>query len=93
MQGDGTNPDFWSRASGLAGELEWVILAMPVHQANMAAAEHLRDIGYAGRIASTTKYTDEAAELERLGVEFTFNVYDEAGTGFAGNLRRRFTEA
>ncbi len=88
--GDGTNPDFWSRARGLAQQLEWVILTMPAHQANLAAALRLRELGYTGRIAVTTKFPDEAAELEQHGVEFAFNIYAEAGTGFANDLRRRF---
>jgi predicted Kef-type K+ transport protein len=91
--GDGTNPDFWSRAHGLAQQLEWVILTMPSHQANISAAEQLRELGYTGHIAATTKYPDEAAELQKLGVEFAFNIYAEAGTGFAGDLRRRFSSA
>ncbi|MBT8062851.1 MAG: cation:proton antiporter, partial [Gammaproteobacteria bacterium] len=91
VMGDGTNPDFWSRARGLAQQLEWVILTMPVHQANLAAALHLRELGYTGRIASTTKFRDEAKELEKHGVEFAFNIYAEAGTGFANDLRRRFS--
>ncbi len=93
VRGDGTNPDFWSRARGLAQQLDWVILTMPVHRANMAAARSLNEMGYTGRIAATTKYPDEAAELEQQGVEFAFNIYAEAGTGFAGDLRRRFSEA
>ena len=91
--GDGTNPDFWSRAPGLAHRLQWVLLALPSHRANLAVAERLRELGFKGRIAATTKYPDEAAELERLGVEFAFNIYAEAGTGFANDLRRRFAGA
>lgn len=88
--GDGTNPDFWSRAPNLSRQLEWVILAMPSHPANLAAAAQLRELGYNGRIAATTKYPDQAAELEALGVEFAFNIYAEAGAGFASDLRVRF---
>ncbi|MDX1697637.1 MAG: cation:proton antiporter family protein, partial [Thiohalobacterales bacterium] len=91
VMGDGTNPDFWSRAQGLAQQLEWVILAMPVHQANLMAAQQLREIGYTGRIAAITKFADEAAELEQHGVEFAFDIYAEAGIGFANDLRRRFS--
>ena len=57
----------------------------------MMAAERLREHGYTGRIAATTKYPDEAAALQKLGVEFAFNIYSEAGTGFADDLRRRFS--
>lgn len=88
--GDGTNPDFWSRVPNLTRQLEWVILAMPSHPANLAAAEQLRELGFKGHIAATTKYPDQAAELEDLGVEFAFNIYAEAGAGFANDLRLRF---
>jgi len=75
VQGDATNPDFWSRAPGLIEQLKWVILTLPSHQANMAAVMRLRELGYAGRIATTTKFPEEVTELEKLGVEFAFNIY------------------
>jgi hypothetical protein len=90
VQGDATNPDFWSRAEGFASQLDWVLLTMPSHQANLAAAARLRDQGFSGHIAATTKYPDEAQELQRHGVEFAFNIYAEAGAGFASDVRQRF---
>lgn len=91
VRGDATNPDFWTRAPGLANQLEWVILALPRHPANMAAAERLREIGFTGRIASVTKFHDEIEDLKKLGVEFVFNIYAEAGKGFAADLKQHFT--
>lgn len=89
VQGDATNPDFWARAPGLVHQLKWVMLTMHSHQANMAAATRLRELGYTGKIAATTQYPDEAAELEQLGVDFAFDIYSEAGIGFANDLRQR----
>ena len=43
-------------------------------------------MGYQGSIAATTKYHDEEEELKALGVESTFNIYTEAGLGFANEL-------
>ncbi len=87
--GDATNPDFWSRAPGLADKLKWVILALPKHPANLAAAERLREIKFDGRIASTTKFQDEIASLKQLGVDYVFNIYAEAGKGFALDLKQQ----
>jgi predicted Kef-type K+ transport protein len=87
ISGDATNPDFWTRAPELLDELEWVLLALPVHKANMDAVLRLREMGYSGRIAATAKYRDEEEELNALGVEHTFNIYTEAGLGFANELR------
>ncbi|MEJ2576798.1 MAG: cation:proton antiporter [Gammaproteobacteria bacterium] len=91
VTGDATNPDFWSRAEGLAGHLDWVLLTMPAHHANLAAAQRLRERGFAGKIAATTKYPDEAEELERAGVDLTFNIYAEAGLGFANSLQQHLS--
>ncbi|MDH3687927.1 MAG: cation:proton antiporter [Gammaproteobacteria bacterium] len=90
INGDATNPDFWSRAPTLIKGLEWVLLTLPNHQANMAAAKQLKEMGYRGRIAATSKFADEEEQLKEIGVEFTFNIYAEAGTGFANDLKRRF---
>ncbi len=88
VMGDATNPDFWLRAPGLADKLKWVILALPQHPANLAAAERLQEIKFRGKIASTTKFHDEIESLQNLGVEFVFNIYAEAGKGFAVDLRQ-----
>ncbi len=89
IQGDGTNADFWSRVHGLVSGLEWVVLAMPSHRANLSAASRLRERHYRGRIAATMRYPDEGPALEELGVEFAFDLHTEAGLGFAEHLRRR----
>lgn len=85
--GDATNPDFWTRAPQLLNGLEWVLLTLPTHKANMDAALRLREMGYEGRIAATTKFRDEEEALKAIGVEHTFNIYTEAGLGFANELQ------
>jgi predicted Kef-type K+ transport protein len=90
--GDPTNPDFWSRVED-ASHLEWVLFAMPSHPSNLLAVEQLRDCGYRGRIAATSWYPEEAEELEKAGVEFAFNIYQEAGEGLASDLRRRVADS
>lgn len=45
VSGDATNPDFWDRAPELIDGLEWVLLALPTHKANMNAALRLRERG------------------------------------------------
>ena len=87
VSGDATNPDFWDRAPELIDGLEWVLLTLPTHKANMNAALRLKERGYSGRIAATTKYRDEEDALKDIGVEYTFNIYTEAGLGFANELQ------
>ncbi len=87
VSGDATNPDFWTRAPELLDGLEWVLLTLPRHKANMNAALRLKEMGYRGRIAATTKYRDEEDALKAIGVERTFNIYTEAGLGFANELQ------
>jgi len=87
VTGDATNPDFWVRAPELVSGLEWVLLTLPTHRANMNAALHLKKMGYQGQIAATTKYPDEEDDLKAIGVDHTFNIYTEAGLGFANELQ------
>ena len=87
VTGDATNPDFWDRAPELIDGLEWVLLTLPTHKANMNAALRLKERGSRGSIAATTKYRDEEDALKAIGVEHTFNIYTEAGLGFANELQ------
>ncbi|MDH3632491.1 MAG: cation:proton antiporter [Gammaproteobacteria bacterium] len=88
ISGDATNPDFWTRARGLLDGLEWVMLTLPSHRANVAAAKRLQQMGYNGRIAATSKFPDEEQELRDIGVDLAFNIYTEAGLGFATGLKK-----
>ena len=88
--GDATDPEFWSRAEGLVERLDWVLLTMSAHEANLAAVNRLRERGFTGRIAATSTYPDDAQDLRDLGVEFAFDVFAEAGAGFASDVTGRF---
>lgn len=82
--GDATDAEFWEKLR--PGEVKLVMLAMPSHSENMAAAERLSTSGYSGQTAATVKYADEIADLEALGVQAAFNIYAEAGVGFADHV-------
>ncbi len=90
--GDATDPEFWSRTEDLVHRLDWVLLTMASHEANLAAVERLRARGFTGRIVATSRYPDQAVELRQLGVGLVFDVYAEAGSGFASDLHRRFEQ-
>lgn len=87
VNGDATNPDFWTRTPELIDGLEWVLLTLPTHTANMNAVLRLKEMGYRGRIAATSKFSDEEDSLKSIGVDHTFNIYTGAGLGFANELR------
>ena len=42
---DPTDPDFWARVKLKEAKTRMVLLAMPKHQANLAASRHLLDVG------------------------------------------------
>lgn len=89
VEGDATDPEFWSRTEDLLARLEWVLLTMASHEANVAAVERLRTRGYRGRLVATSRYPDQAQELRDLGVDVVFDVFTEAGSGFAADLETR----
>ncbi|MDD2819276.1 MAG: cation:proton antiporter [Candidatus Nanopelagicales bacterium] len=90
--GDATDPEFWSRTDGLVEHLSWVLLTMSSHEANVAAVELLRERGFVGKIAATSTFPDDAQDLRNLGVDLAFDVYAEAGAGFAAHLSQRIAE-
>jgi predicted Kef-type K+ transport protein len=89
VMGDATDPEFWSRTEDLLDRLEWVLLTMSTHEATVAAVERLQVRGYSGRLVATSRYPDQAQELRDLGVDVVFDVFTEAGAGFAADLTWR----
>ncbi len=84
--GDLTDFDFCERVSGI----RFMLLTLPNHSENLIAAKQMKSAGYAGRLAATTKFDDETNDLENAGVEAAFNIYSEAGAGFADHVGKRF---
>ena len=80
VQADASDPDFW-RLVNLT-EVELVMLALTNHQENMLVADLLIDLGYRGQVAAVVRFSEDAAELEQHGIS-TFDLYAEAGAGFA----------
>lgn len=87
LRGDVTNPEFWAQSPELLHGLQWVLLTLPTQKANMDAATRLMEMGFSGNLAAATRFRDEEEPLKALGVKHTFNIYAEAGLGFANELQ------
>lgn len=85
ISGDATDPDFWERILDTAN-VKLVLLAMPHHQGNQTALEQLKAINYQGQIAAIAEYQDQLDILRESGVDAAFNIYSEAGSGFARHV-------
>ena len=86
VRGSVTDPDFWERFHIDYTRVGLVMLAMPSHLENLYAAGQLRNLGYRGRLAAIARYPDEVAALQAAGVDSAFNLYAEAGAGFAEDV-------
>ena len=82
LLGDPSDGDFWEKVEQ-DHKIQLVMLALPKLQANLDALERLREISFQGRIIATAKYSDEEERLHQAGATTVFNIYTEAGTGFA----------
>ncbi|MFC1681439.1 cation:proton antiporter [Pseudomonadota bacterium] len=85
MRGAPSNADFWETVHK-DHSIDLVLLALPNLASNLDALEQLREIDFKGRIAATARYPDEEAALRKAGATAVFNIYAEAGSGFAGHV-------
>ena len=88
MRGDPSDADFWELVQRVPS-IDLVMLALPTLTANLDALKQLREIGFEGGIAATARYPDEEARLREAGATAVFNIYAEAGSGFAGHVQAR----
>jgi glutathione-regulated potassium-efflux system ancillary protein KefC len=86
IRGSATDPDFWSRIQLDFERVNLILLAMPGAQENLFAARQLKEVGYNGKLAAVAKYADEIEALRQAGVHAAFNLYAEAGAGFAEHV-------
>lgn len=86
---DASDPDFWHRVA--LDKVELIMLALTNHQENMLVARLLERMGYKNKIAAVVRFQEEAADLEDMGIE-AFNLYAQAGEGFASMAARGLLE-
>ena len=89
VHGDACDPDFWERLRARGEELSAVLLAMPEHHANMYALEQIRAGDYKGFVAVMTRFPDEIDSFLEAGADVAYDLFAEAGTGFADQVGRR----
>ncbi|MES2440544.1 MAG: cation:proton antiporter family protein [Verrucomicrobiota bacterium] len=88
---DATDSDFWERVK-VRENIDLVVLAMPKHGANVHAARTLKRHDFEGVVTATGKFDDEVRELRELGLDTAFNLYNEAGAGFADHVVQVFSQ-
>jgi Trk K+ transport system NAD-binding subunit len=86
VRGSATDPDFWDRIQLDFDRVSLILLAMPNAQENLFAVQQLKDVGYTGRVAAVAKYADEIEALQQAGAHAAYNLYAEAGAGFAEHV-------
>ena len=86
IQGSATDPDFWRRLQLDHGSIKLVLLALPQLSEDVFAAEHLVKEGFDGLIGAIARFRDDEAVLEQAGVHRVFDLYAEAGSGFARHV-------
>jgi glutathione-regulated potassium-efflux system ancillary protein KefC len=88
--GDATDSGFWENLE--PGNVKTVLLCMSNFKANKIAATRLKQSHFTGKIAAVARFDDEMEDLQKLGVESVFNLYEEAGIGFAEHVCEDFEE-
>jgi predicted Kef-type K+ transport protein len=88
IQGDVTDLNFWQRIN-MSASLPLIILATPSHATHMSVIKQLKLIHCDIKVAAISRYDDEMKQLHDAGVEVVFNLYEEAGFGFANHTHNQ----
>ena len=88
IKGDPMDADFWERARAKDHQVTLVMLAMPSQTENKEVARQIKSFNFPVRIAAIARFDDEVEALKEAGVDAAFNIYGEAGVGFAEHVCR-----
>lgn len=84
--GDAEDSDFWKRVEPAQSRVDLVMLALPDVNASVFAIRQMRLRGYHCQITALVRYEDEINILREAGVGAAYNLYQEAGVGFADHV-------
>jgi predicted Kef-type K+ transport protein len=83
VHGDASDLDFWHHLQ--LDQIELILVNLSKHSENKAVCELLQQLGYRGQLAAIARHSDQLEELTAMGC-IAFNLYDEAGFGFAEHV-------
>eukprot|EP00808_Paulinella_micropora_P028093 g7885.t1 len=86
LLGDAHDFDFWARCGGTQDQIKLLLLTMDSHSANLMVCSNFHERKFSGFIAATARYNDEVEALKKNGAHIAFDVFAEAGSGFAGHV-------
>ncbi len=82
LLGDPSDADFWDRVQA-SHKLDLVLLALPKQTTSLEVLNQLAESSFGGKVAATAKFPDQVEALKAAGATMVFNMYTEAGAGFA----------
>lgn len=81
IHADATDDEFWARSGN--GKVTVALLALPELEQNLSVARGIRNRHTVMNIFAMVQFSEDVATLKAAGVETTWNLYAEAGKGFA----------
>lgn len=84
LWGDATDYDFWRKID--LDRIKIIMLAFTNHQANMLALKEILSAGFQGPVTASSRFEDERLELEAAGATAAYNIFAEAGAGYADHV-------
>ena len=84
--GDATDYDFWQKID--LEQIKIIMLTMTNHQANLLAIKEIKLAGFQGPVTAVAYHEDQRLELEAAGATAAYNIYAEAGAGYADHVCR-----
>lgn len=91
MRADATDRAFWQRINHCG--IHTVLLAMPMHEQNLLSLAQLQASGFVGQVSAIVSHADQEQELQQHGIDSTFNLYAEAGAGFAEHVHAKLIQS
>jgi predicted Kef-type K+ transport protein len=86
LWGDATDYDFWRKID--LGKIKIIMLAFTNHQANLLALQEIQAAGFQGPVTASSRFEDQRLELEEAGATAAYNIFSEAGAGYADHVCR-----
>ena len=83
IRADGNDGDFWRHLS--LDHIDLIMVSLTNHAENKSVVNLIRETQYQGKIAVVARFADELDELRAMDC-ITFNLYAEAGHGFAEHV-------